>query len=105
MRSRVDLPTPLGPTTPIRSPGPTVSDTSSSTTRLPRSRRRPEADSTAEELGDEGTLLRMPAVAAPPGPKKPRLTADLSPLWRFPQFGLLWSGQLVNFAGSQLTVV
>jgi hypothetical protein len=31
--------------------------------------------------------------------------ADLSPLWRYPQFGLLWSGQLVNFAGTQLTVV
>ena len=52
-----------------------------------------------------GTLLRMPGVAAPPRRKRTRLTADLSPLWRFPQFGRLWSGQLVNFAGSQLTVV
>lgn len=40
-------------------------------------------------------------------PNRPRrrVLADLSPLWRFPQFGLLWGGQLVSFAGSQLTVV
>ena len=37
---RVDLPTPLGPTTPRQVVGPTVSDTSSRTTRPPRSWRR-----------------------------------------------------------------
>ena len=44
-------------------------------------------------------------MAARPRTNRTRLLADVSPLWRFPQFGLLWSGQLVNFAGSQLTVV
>jgi len=44
-------------------------------------------------------------VSNGPNPPRRRVLADLSPLWRFPQFGLLWSGQLVSFAGSQLTVV
>jgi MFS family permease len=37
--------------------------------------------------------------------RKRRLVADLSPLRRFPQFRLLWSGYLVSTIGSQLTVV
>src|SRR5579884_1211627 len=46
MRRRVVLPTPFGPTTPTRASGPTVSETSASTTTLARSRRRLRAVST-----------------------------------------------------------
>jgi len=34
-----------------------------------------------------------------------RVLVDLSPLRRYPQFRLLWSGQVVSFVGSQLTAV
>jgi MFS family permease len=44
-------------------------------------------------------------TAAPDRPARRRLLADLTPLRKFPQFRILWSGYLVSVLGSQLTVV
>jgi MFS family permease len=47
-----------------------------------------------------------PAGAAPaPASLRRRLLADVTPLKKFPQFRILWSGYLVSVLGSQLTVV
>jgi MFS family permease len=39
------------------------------------------------------------------GRARRRLLADITPLRRYPQFRILWSGYLVSIVGSQLTVV
>ncbi len=50
--SSVDLPAPLGPTTPVREPGATVSETSDSTSTGPRTTVRPDATRVADTARD-----------------------------------------------------
>src|SRR5690349_5465834 len=81
IRSSVDFPIPLGPTTPIRSRGPMVSVTSRSTSIAPWRRAMPAAVSTALKVAADGPQLREEALlerglevldavrAARPGPR------------------------------------
>src|SRR5438132_9357160 len=65
MRRNVDLPMPLGPTMPTRSPGPTVSDTSSSTVWTPCERETWRATSTAATVragGRRRSAFRPPVA-------------------------------------------
>jgi MFS family permease len=74
----------------------------------------PPGDATAPPPGpspDPGSTplpgTTPPAVAHRPGeaPVRRRLLADVTPLKKFRQFRILWSGYLVSVLGSQLTVV